>query len=439
MKLNILLLATFSALSLQSIAQTEPCASDWLHKKEMLANPEYREAFQVNREAARSFNEGREDLVYHIPVVVHVIHRGEPVGTGSNISDEQIHSAISSLNKAFRKEGITGNGVDTGIDFCLAEKSPTGAAHTGINRVSAAEIGDYGTNGITYGGISNNEKAIKALSRWDNKKYYNLWVVAEIENNNAGSGVQGFAYFPGAPGTVDGAVMLYNAFGYDPQGNYGFNLKSYTRMNGTLIHEMGHGLNLYHSFEGDGSGTSCPTEVSCGNDGDEVCDTPPHKRSNSSCVPGVANSCGDGTSDAYIHNYMDYSSDACKNEFTHGQRNRMRSALVYSRPLLATSTACSGMPPIITSTDEESPSMKPVIKTTVNPTITSGEIIVTSKNEPESDTKILVYSITGTMVRSINMKGTKMSIDLSGVNSGMYFVRIEERNKAILTTKINKL
>ena len=38
-----------------------------------------------------------------IPVVVHVLHRGEPVGTGRNISDAQIQSQIDVLNEDFRR------------------------------------------------------------------------------------------------------------------------------------------------------------------------------------------------------------------------------------------------------------------------------------------------------------------------------------------------
>lgn len=40
---------------------------------------------------------------YRIPVVVHVIHNGEPLGTGTNISDEQILSQIDVINKDFNR------------------------------------------------------------------------------------------------------------------------------------------------------------------------------------------------------------------------------------------------------------------------------------------------------------------------------------------------
>ena len=41
--------------------------------------------------------------VYQIPVVVHVIHNGEAVGTGTNLSQAAIQSQIDVLNEDFRK------------------------------------------------------------------------------------------------------------------------------------------------------------------------------------------------------------------------------------------------------------------------------------------------------------------------------------------------
>ena len=44
--------------------------------------------------------------VITIPVVVHVIHFGEPIGTGRNISDAQILSQIDVLNRDFRRDNM---------------------------------------------------------------------------------------------------------------------------------------------------------------------------------------------------------------------------------------------------------------------------------------------------------------------------------------------
>jgi hypothetical protein len=45
----------------------------------------------------------RTQAAYQIPVVVHIIHNGEAVGSGVNISDAQVLSQISVLNKDYKR------------------------------------------------------------------------------------------------------------------------------------------------------------------------------------------------------------------------------------------------------------------------------------------------------------------------------------------------
>jgi hypothetical protein len=47
------------------------------------------------------------DQVLRIPVVIHIIHNGEPIGTGKNISDEQVMSQMRVLNNDFRRKAGT--------------------------------------------------------------------------------------------------------------------------------------------------------------------------------------------------------------------------------------------------------------------------------------------------------------------------------------------
>lgn len=341
---KLFLLNFFMICSVVVFSQHEPCKTMLRHKELMESDASYRVGIQNAWNTPSSAK--TEATVYKIPVIVHVMHLGTAVGSGANISNEQIYSAIESLNNAYRKKPGTfgdGNGADSEIEFCLAQKDPNGNAHSGINRINASATSTYGTWGITDA----NEITIKALSRWTNTRYYNIWIVSEIDDNDGGSGTQGYAYFPGASSSRDGAVILYNAFGFDPDGSKGFSLKSYTNHNATAIHEIGHALSLYHTFEGDGIGNTCPTDADCGDNGDCVADTPPHMRSSSDCVNGT-NPCTGGANSLFIHNYMDYSSDDCQNEFTAGQVTRMRSALSSgSRSQLVTTTniancGCSG-------------------------------------------------------------------------------------------------
>ena len=320
----------------------EKCGFSEHHEHLMQTDPSYAQKRQLEEMHIENYTRQpyMDKAVKTIPVVVHVIHKGEAVGTGTNISDAQVQSAIDNMNDAYRNMAPY-TGVDTEIEFCLAQRDPNGNPSTGIVRVNGTSVTNYSSQGI----INSNEQAVKALSKWDNTKYYNFWIVSEIDDNGGGSGTQGYAYFPGAGANVDGAVMLYNAFGYDPTGVLGYNLKSYTNRNVTAVHEMGHALNLYHTFEGDGSGSTCPSGNGCGSGvGDCVADTPPHKRSNSDCLTNTTDAtCNNVDRDLYVHNFMDYSSDVCQTEFTANQSTRMNATLTGGglRASLTSSDGCN--------------------------------------------------------------------------------------------------
>jgi hypothetical protein len=274
-----------------------------------------------------------DGVITVIPVVVHVIHTGQAEGVGANISDAQIESAITQLNNNFRKvEGTHGDadGVDTEIEFCLASIDPDGLPTDGIVRVDGSNVVGYEDDGVcVYTSCTGNELAIKNLSRWPNNQYYNIWVVTEIMGNDGGYGIQGFAYFPGSSSLYDGTIIMNTCFGSIGTVN------SWNNMGRTLTHEVAHGMGLYHSFEGDNGGSSCPT-----GSGDYVSDTDPHKRSMSNCPSGT-NICTGTTSQDVVHNYMDYSSQTCADMFTQGQSDRMNTQIAFFRSSLSNSTACT--------------------------------------------------------------------------------------------------
>jgi PKD repeat protein len=308
------------------------CAAHTIHEQLYNNDAQFKQRVDAyeNSLATLSNNLAKANTVYSVPVVVHVIHTGQAVGSGINISDAQIQSAITALNNDFRKIAGTngfGGGVDTHIEFCLASRDPNGNATNGIVRVNGSSVTNYSTQGITAGqGSGASETAVKALSRWPNTSYYNIWVVNEIENNNGGAGIQGYAYFPGAPATIDGTVILYNAFGTTG------NLKSYTSLNRTLTHEIGHGFALYHTFD---NTTSCSSETNCNTQGDRCCDTPAHPGNNTNCNTPECS----GTQQ--VTNYMDYTNESCQNRFTNNQRTRMRNTFTNTvRQNLLNSQGC---------------------------------------------------------------------------------------------------
>lgn len=83
----------------------------------------------------------------------------------------------------------------------------------------------------------------------------------------------------------------------------------------TAVHETGHWLGLLHTFEG----------YSCDGDGDLISDTPMQSTSTDGCpAKPPKDSCPTKTGVDPIHNYMDYSSDACYSQFTPGQVARIQ-------------------------------------------------------------------------------------------------------------------
>lgn len=245
--------------------------------------------------------------VFTIPIVVHVMHLGEPVGTDVNISDAQIIDAVRGLNERWRK--VIGDGVDLEIQFALAVRDPNGNATTGINRINASNLPKYAANGVSINNdtIGASQIQVKQLSSWTSDRYINIWVV-----NNIRGGIAGYAY-PLSAFTLGGIILDYNSMNY---------------FNSTLAHEMGHVFYLAHTFFGDGSGinipsTQCPINNDCLLDGDRVCDTPPHKQSE--CSTTVCSLSGDLNNS--FKNYMSYCGSGSTTRFTAGQKERARTAL----------------------------------------------------------------------------------------------------------------
>ena len=302
-----------------------PCGTDMAHHALTSASPAYlanKVAFDAawHQGAALAVSDSLE--VYTVPLVVHVIHRGAPIGAEENISDAQILSAVHALNEDFRKvAGSNGDGlgVDVLVEFELAKRTPDGLPTTGIVRVDGSGVPGFAEHGIasleTLPGADQTE--VKALTSWLGDDYLNVFVVPEINGNNGGGGIQGFAY-TGPTGDVrDGVTLLYNVIGTEGT------LKPGRTLNRTLTHEVGHHLSLYHTFY---DTNACGSEVDCVNEGDFVCDTPTTTE-NASCSVGAC-------PDAQLENYMDYAPTSCRNTFTAGQRQRMRTCLETVRSSL---------------------------------------------------------------------------------------------------------
>ncbi|MCF8461118.1 MAG: T9SS type A sorting domain-containing protein [Flavobacteriales bacterium] len=325
----------------------ERCLQHSVTEARMESNLAYRqgveEARQITNQIVREFESGERNAaatVYTVPIVFHVIHKGEAVGSGTNISSAQIQSAVDAMNRDYRRTSANGGvgqgaGPDIEVQFCLAGVDPQGNPHSGINRVNGTTVSGYSGSGIT----SSNEETVKALSKWDNRYYMNVWVVSEIENNGAdvanpdnfSGGVLGYAYIPQSPITAmsayDGIVALNLCVGNDPNGSLGYRLWFATTLNRTLTHEAGHFLGISHVFN-DNNPNTCA-------DGDGFADTPNAKQvsSNSCSYPSAC-------TNQMIENYMDYTNDVCQNRFTENQKTYMRGVLTGVRTLLVQTSNC---------------------------------------------------------------------------------------------------
>lgn len=271
----------------------------------------------------KAFNQ-RAASVYTIPVVVHVLHLGEAEGSGTNISDTQIQSGIDRLNEVYR--GLDpASPIDFEVEFALAQRDPDCNSTTGINRVDASSVPNYTSNGVYLQSSGADENTLKDLSRWPETDYFNIWIVSEIDNNNGGAGIQGYAnfYYGSA---YEGSVMMYTVFGYDPTNAQPSWPLTFSRDNSTVIHEFGHYFHLYHTFIGDNNNTTCPANSTLGTDSDGCADTEIHKRHTSTCPSN--NECNSNNPYGFntLKNYMSYFS--CADRFTSDQKTRVKAALM---------------------------------------------------------------------------------------------------------------
>ncbi|AKD05555.1 hypothetical protein PKOR_06025 [Pontibacter korlensis] len=280
------------------------------------------QAVQEKLEQQRQWQNLRALTTITIPVVFHVLYNNST----ENISDEQILSQLEVLNADFRRRNadaantpahFTPYAADTRIEFCLASIDPNGDPTSGITRTRTYRSDfDY-----IYDYIKKSDNGGK--DAWDTNRYLNIWI-GDIKDD-----VLGYATMPGATlPHLDGVVLHYTAVGAAPANRFG----SAYNLGRTATHEIGHWLGLSHIWGGD--------DASCF-DSDGISDTPNQEYYTTDCTGGIEISCDNGPYGNMYQNYMDYSTDACMNLFTHGQAAYMNAVLNTSRSSLLESLACT--------------------------------------------------------------------------------------------------
>ena len=359
------------------------CGTSLDEQKILQANPKYRTEFEQWMQQKiiqrRTTNQSRDktNSTYKIPVVVHIIHNGETVGTGTNIPDAQVLSQIRVMNEDYQRANADASltpaeflpfASSVSLEFVLAKQDPDGLPTTGIMRVKGPKSGYTNTNDNTL---------IKGLSYWPAEDYLNIWVV------NLTDGYLGYAQFPttSLQGTIppydrttDGVVIHYRAFGSTADG--AFNLISQYNKGRTTTHEVGHFLGLLHTFG---------TDSGCGGSTDYVDDTPTQGTHTQTCPSSPVTQCGHHI---MFQNYLDYTDDACMNLFTAGQIDRVLTVLQNSPRRISLLSSHGLNDPVILTLDAEARSISSPLATTCGQSIVPKVVVRNRGNTAVSSVQV---------------------------------------------------
>ncbi|PNS19973.1 hypothetical protein CAC42_7940 [Sphaceloma murrayae] len=236
--------------------------------------------------SARSFSQisrlfTRQTKAIEVPTYFHILTK---TSNAASITQKMIDDQLTSLNSAYNPYSIRFKLIDTTFTANDAWAVASGSDMDAMKR--ALRKGTYNT--------------------------LNLYFHSDLSGSILGTCTLPSDIGPGRPNP-----SIYNADGCNvaaqtmPGGKIsGYNLGK------TAVHEVGHWLGLLHVFEG----------YSCSGNGDFIGDTPMQSTSTDGCPTKPAkDSCPTLKGSDLVHNFMDYSTDACYERFTTGQMQRVRS------------------------------------------------------------------------------------------------------------------
>ena len=348
--------------------------------------------------------------VITIPVVVHVVHSGQAVGTAPNITDAQVESQITILNQDFRKMIGTPGGAsinpvaaDIEIEFVLAKQDPDGNPTSGIDRVAFTQT--------SWAGRGNDiDLIVKPATIWDPTQYLNMWTL------NISDDILGYAQFPEASGLsglgsggtaiTDGVISSYDVFGSSDI-SPSFLLASPYDKGRTITHEIGHFLGLRHIW-GDGTGDEASNLPDC-TATDYCADTPQVGWEHYTC--GNFDTCTSAAGVDMVENYMDYTNDACMNIFTQNQKDRITVIMnnAVRRSTLKTSIKGTAIPLFAIDAEvkiETDYSLDGVSDCASLPAPVNKKVILTNRGTSPLTAITLNYSIAGGANQTQNWTGT---------------------------------
>jgi hypothetical protein len=385
------------ALSFQILnAQSSPCSHEFILARMSANNPNIYAEMQENEAFIQKYieeNKGieKDESMYTIPVVIHVFH----IGDDGMLDMEQIQSGLDILNDDMNGLNDGWDDIDPAFDpikgtldinFCLSSIDPNGNPTTGVlyheddfNFYNFGDVTDYA---------------------WDNYKYLNIYLPRFAFQDS--TNFTAYAYYPSTSNSNangDGIVHSSYRWGYGSQSEH----EPGAEWASVVTHELGHWLDLRHTFQN-----------GCSGSGDLVDDTPPTIGTGINFDGCYTNdfSCGVATNGS---NFMDYN-HGCKKMFTQGQAERMVAALnLPSRAPLWTeenliATGCSTISSTTTQTTNSQ-----TVKTFPNPATNVVNFIFEGQAQEFS-----VYDLTGKEVFSTT-KSNNLSLDVSDFSEGIYF------------------
>ncbi|CAN5764268.1 hypothetical protein BH11BAC7_BH11BAC7_13420 [soil metagenome] len=322
---------------MHNTTEAERLQANMQHYNELVAhNPGYaaqRNAFEASVQQYMAANRGSMEssqMVITCPVVIHCVYGS----AAQNISMNQVLSQLQVMNEDFGRTNADQNthwsqAANTTIQFCLAQRTPAGAATTGL------ETRQYGSSSTSWSTNDNVKRYSNGgLDSWDPTRYLNIWVC------NLTGGLLGYGEFPtSSSSNTFGVVIDYTCFGsnYTSYGTFSGIQAPFDRGR-TVTHEFSHCFNLYHIWGDDNgscSGTDYCADTPNQTDATSGCYTYPHTDGCSPSSPGIM-----------YENYMDYSDDVCLTIFTNNQKTRML-AVLNTAPYnaLLTSNGCTSPGP----------------------------------------------------------------------------------------------
>ncbi|KAF4617517.1 hypothetical protein D9613_006331 [Agrocybe pediades] len=214
-----------------------------------------------------------------------------------------VHFTIVAANMTERAGWVPNSQIEAQMKMLNERYAGTGVSwrHAGITRV----LSRYWHDSIEAGLQQTND--MHSLFRTGKSTTMNVYTVGFTD-----ASLNGYSTLPVnyARNPIEDGVVIF--FATLPGG------LSLERQGGTLIHEAGHWLGLRHTFQGGCTGV-----------GDGVDDTPPQREEHYGCPIG-ADTCPGGGPDP-IYNFMDYTSEECRTEFTPGQISLMQKSIAAFR------------------------------------------------------------------------------------------------------------